>query len=746
MESKNKKYLGCLLLIFAWLSGASVCNATNYICTTDSVIVADDNAKIDTSYIPPIDKPVYAAEELAVYEGSTYTMLQLSEMEVEKAIQAIREMKSAYNISDLFKMNEGTKAFYLNSRLMDALIKELEGAGKTFNSDDDKGICKYVEIFRAGFYRAFWGGSLDTISTWKYKEKLLPALTLIVSNPSFQWRDSANSVQDRVIFSVGALMGSGITGVDVIEKITPLVRRFNENSAAYMNDSSKVNAMLRLGDGIDYALCTDRYKDYRHPEKSQFYRWVDSYVKEISKLALYGNNVTDKNRKLLVHAVRWVGDHTGRMIGGEAQLAFLKKALAVYNRSSRPWIEAIKNMDCHFSSELKDMDMKQVRKDVEAALLPNWYYFEDSTLVFNTGDKVDPKKVQLLYWATKEVKDQFFRLTMRDTPIDGFGRKDDRLVASIYNSPEEYKYNWFLNEVDVDNGGIYIEGWGKFFTWERTPSESIYTLEELFRHEFTHYLQGRYLCPGEWGKGAMYEGRGLTWVEEGGAEFQAGSTRADGVPTRKVMLKRIPSEKEDRITLDSLLNSGYEIGSQVYTYSYVMYRLMYEKHPEILQKLLKTIQSGDANKYNEFVEELRKDTVLRQEFADFMDDLKTKEEEFTDRTISEDYADNISAKNHKELYREIKKVAGLKDVKVIKHSSNAFNTFELRGRFVLGKTQGEIQDRLLMEQVTNGLLEKLSQREWNGYKTVTAYFLNYKIEKGKCFFELVFKGYLPTEK
>ena len=62
----------------------------------------------------------------------------------------------------------------------------------------------------------------------------------------------------------------------------------------------------------------------------------------------------------------------------------------------------------------------------------------------------------------------------------------------IYNSPAEYQFNRQLYGYETNNGGLYIEGTGTFFTYERTPEESIYSLEELFRHEFTHYLQGRY--------------------------------------------------------------------------------------------------------------------------------------------------------------------------------------------------------------------------------------------------------------
>ena len=66
--------------------------------------------------------------------------------------------------------------------------------------------------------------------------------------------------------------------------------------------------------------------------------------------------------------------------------------------------------------------------------------------------------------------------------------------------------NSSLYGYSTDNAGIYIEPVGTFFTYERTPEESIYTLEELFRHEFTHYLQGRYVEPGMWGRTKLYEG------------------------------------------------------------------------------------------------------------------------------------------------------------------------------------------------------------------------------------------------
>ena len=76
----------------------------------------------------------------------------------------------------------------------------------------------------------------------------------------------------------------------------------------------------------------------------------------------------------------------------------------------------------------------------------------------------------------------------------------------IYGSRAEYQaYQGFLYGLSTSNGGIYIEPWGTFFTYQRTPQESN-TLEELFRHEYVD-LVARHLIEGMWGEsGSIYDG------------------------------------------------------------------------------------------------------------------------------------------------------------------------------------------------------------------------------------------------
>ncbi|QKQ28339.1 collagenase [Candidatus Reidiella endopervernicosa] len=77
--------------------------------------------------------------------------------------------------------------------------------------------------------------------------------------------------------------------------------------------------------------------------------------------------------------------------------------------------------------------------------------------------------------------------------------------------PAKYEqYQCYLYGLYTNNGGIYIEQDATFYTYDRTVNDSIYSLEELFRHEYVHYLAARYLIEGDFGSLPMYEGDRMT--------------------------------------------------------------------------------------------------------------------------------------------------------------------------------------------------------------------------------------------
>ena len=62
------------------------------------------------------------------------------------------------------------------------------------------------------------------------------------------------------------------------------------------------------------------------------------------------------------------------------------------------------------------------------------------------------------------------------------------------------------------------------------------------------------------------------------------------------------------------------------------------------------------------------------------------------------------------------------------------------------ETKGESKDWKTMSEQVNQVLDQLSQKEWSGYKTVTAYFVNYRVNAANQFeYDIVFHGITTDE-
>ncbi len=149
------------------------------------------------------------------------------------------------------------------------------------------------------------------------------------------------------------------------------------------------------------------------------------------------------------------------------------------------------------------------------------------------------------------------------------------LELVIFNSSADWKrYGGALfGGVSTDNGGIYIEGdparpdnQARFFAYEaewKRPAFQVWNL----RHEFVHYLDGRF---NQYGSFGHYPLNRTTWWSEGLAEYiahgQCFARGLDNVVSRPANL---------RPTLASILHLDYEQGGEmVYSWSYTVHRFL----------------------------------------------------------------------------------------------------------------------------------------------------------------------------
>ncbi|HFU7069764.1 collagenase ColA [Bacillus bombysepticus] len=673
----------------------------------------------------------------------SYSLAELNKMPDNELIDTLSKI-SWNQITDLFQFNQDTKAFYQNKERMNVIINELGQRGKSFTKEDSKGIETFVEVLRSAFYVGYYNNELSYLKERSFHDKCLPALKAIAKNPNFAL---GTAEQDRVVAAYGKLISNASSDTETVQYAVNILRQYNDNLSTYVSNYAKGQAVYEIVKGIDYDIQSYLQNTNKKPNETMWYGKIDNFINEVSRIALLGN-ITNENSWLINNGIYYAGRLGKFHSNPNKGLEVITQAMNLYPRLSGAYFVAVEQMKTNYGG--KDysgnaVDLQKIREEGKQQYLPKTYTFDDGSIVFKTGDKVTEEKIKRLYWAAKEVKAQYHRVIGNDKALEP-GNADDVLTIVIYNNPDEYQLNRQLYGYETNNGGIYIEEKGTFFTYERTPKQSIYSLEELFRHEFTHYLQGRYEVPGLFGSGEMYQNERLTWFQEGNAEFFAGSTRTNNVVPRKSIISGLSSDPASRYTAKQTLFAKY--GSwDFYKYSFALQSYLYNHQFDTFDKIQDLIRANDVRNYDAYRELLSKNTQLNAEYQAYMQQLIDNQDKYNVPQVTNDYLIQHAPKPLAEVKNEIVDVANIKDAQITKYESQFFNTFIVEGKYTGGTSKGESEDWKAMSKQVNQTLEQLSQKEWSGYKTVTAYFVNYRVNAANQYeYDIVFHGVATEEK
>ncbi|MGC0416630.1 collagenase [Embleya sp. AB8] len=289
-----------------------------------------------------------------------------------------------------------------------------------------------------------------------------------------------------------------------------------------------------------------------------------------------------------------------------------------YGRWSVPWNEIAHSLETYGSCHAAGV----CKADVEAAVFPNTYTFDQGDIEVHTS--LDRATVEQLYYASKQVKEQFFRTIGTDQPLTG--DSNHKLTIRLYASMADYhSYQPFLYDLSVSNGGMYIERGATFYTYQRVvPRDSQLQLEELFRHEYTHYLNGRWAVPGYFGDAPWYTDNRTTAFDEGMAEYMAGSTRDQGVKLRKSLVTKIVSDVAKygtRPSVNETLHFKYDDAGyffRYYAYAGSFFSMLGRDHPELLTEMYAHLRSNDVAGFDAFLNRVSGPTY-QAEFDKYLD-------------------------------------------------------------------------------------------------------------------------------
>ncbi|MFC9394325.1 collagenase [Streptomyces sp. NPDC057027] len=297
--------------------------------------------------------------------------------------------------------------------------------------------------------------------------------------------------------------------------------------------------------------------------------------------------------------------------------ATLTTVVGTFGRGSEQWAKVVSWLN--FYEACKPYGV--CKEDIEKQLFPYTYTYDNGAIKVRTA--LDRATVDQLYYASKQVKAQYHRVLGTDQPLAGDANTTLNIV--LYASRADYEnYHPILTGMGTNNGGIYIERGATFYTYQRrVPQDSSLTLEELFRHEYTHYLNGRWAVPGFFGEGPWYQGDRTTAMDEGTAEFFDGATRDNGIAVRKSLVRGIINDTAGggpRMNLRQILHATYDgDGFRFYNYAGTFFEFLWTEKPSLLREMYTHLRADDVAGYDAWRERLSSDANLQRDYDRFLD-------------------------------------------------------------------------------------------------------------------------------
>jgi microbial collagenase len=286
----------------------------------------------------------------------------------------------------------------------------------------------------------------------------------------------------------------------------------------------------------------------------------------------------------------------------------LTDVIDAYAPLTQPYLWAVRMLTLYNACQTADpmivICLDDLIDDVLDSVVPNTFSYEDATMNVRTAET--EATVRALYHASRQVQAQFSRVTEHLLPVanDPVGI----LQIILYASRADYEaYQPVLFGLSASNGGIYIEQDETFYTYQRTGET--YSFEELFRHEFVHYLIGRYLVSGLWGAEPIYQNNRFVWFDEGFAEFLAYGTPT-GIPVRWRLVSLVEQDGVNRMHVSEILEATYSSGFAFYRYSGLFFQYLYQYERNDLLALLAAARAGDTVGFDAIVASMSSDAAL----------------------------------------------------------------------------------------------------------------------------------------
>ena len=620
----------------------------------------------------------------------------------------------------LWTFDDNMPAIFTNQN-MQAVLKAIEALVPTYDGTNATGLHQLWFFVRIGYYHAFYEDEIPSFNRETIRAHVSASKAFAASDHFYDLNDEAANILDdwftvadqdqvrqhhlvevkRVLSGLTSERAASRAQLRAYNRVFFLIFRGIAN-----RDQGFMNALGRDTEIVDILLQATGY-DFLYPDNEYL---LENAIRELGRLAA-------------VDALE------------ETVIAALLSILPNYERLSGPFMVLVENLEDRVSCDTWNICRDVLESEIIARAFPHTYRFDDGAVVFETS--LNLETVQPLYYAAKEVKAQFHRLLETDKAVAS--DVNDVLYIKIYGTKAEYEqFQGYMFDLNTNNGGIYIEQDATLYTYQRTRDESIFTLEELFRHEYVHYLAGRFLHPGLWGQTNIYQDCRLPWLDEGLAEFLAGSTSAQGVPVRQSMVSGIAND-ETRLDTKQIFQSCYSDGFKFYRYASLFFNFMHQQRRTSLLALLDEVHSGKTKGYDTLIASWTADSQMAFEYDAFLDEQVALLGQLVNPTTSFLWPGASTSDNAAEIENALQRIDGDLDLDCQSVATQLNPRFGCAGSLSVPAPFSE--DRGVSNEYLNTRLDRLinaaiDDGAISNFEAMTCYFTNNLLDANHSFSSL----------
>ncbi|WP_426620931.1 collagenase ColA [Leptospira interrogans serovar Hebdomadis] len=539
------------------------------------------------------------------------------------------------NCVDKFVWNYDQYSDYIYSQEnMLEVVNRLNDLAPFYNGNNDLNFIQLFRMFWAGYYVKHSHPSLP-FDTNQISQALVTPMQIFASSAHFL--DGTNDA-GKVLEFFFTVADSTKIGHTIYPRILSFLEATINDPQRLRNNLSQaitLNAVFRL------------FQRHIHSNSNEFLTMIDyRLISKLRRLALDTSLNTDSQVWIINNAIFCLDRIYEYLPSFQPVIAsVMTDVLETYPYISEPYLLGIKALTRHSDcANLRTgrICLSDIKETVKKAVLSNTYYFDDKTQIVHTPLSID--EIQPLYHALKQVESQFFRLIGIHAPVSG--DTTDSISMYVYRSRKDYEtFHPFLFDLPTNNGGIYIERDKTLYTYQRTPAESRYTLEELLRHEYSHYLVGRFIIPGLWSQTSAHDNERLTWFEEGIAEFLTGSSSREIHP-RKSLISEIKRDGSSRMDVSKILTARYG-DFKFYRYSGNFFNYLYTYKKDTLKDLISTLRDSNIQTFDFLITQMSHDTGLNTSFQAYLDYLVSNVDNLTDPSTPAPDLANLSTNDPK---------------------------------------------------------------------------------------------------